>query len=122
MEGLLDQTDGELGAVGVVGVTGLGVVPRLVPGLVPFPPMFGQSWVDFGVVVPPFGVVVAPGAGEADGSGLAANATAAPPTMRSIPDSARVATPRRIPPNDRSGCGSVAGGVNWVAGHGSVGG
>jgi len=69
--------------------------------------MFGQLWVDFGVVAPPFGVVVAPGAaGDADGSGLAANATAAPPTMRSIPDRAMVATARRTPPNDFSGCGS----------------
>ena len=117
--GLRPQTEGELGAVGV---TGLGVVPPLVPGLVPFPPMFGQLWVDLGVVVPPFGVLVAPGAGVADGSGLAANATAAPPTMRSIPDRARVATARRTPPNDRSGCGSGAGGMNGVAGHGSDGG
>jgi hypothetical protein len=71
--------------------------------------MFGQSWVDFGVVVPPFGVVVPPlgllvaaGAGEADGSGLAANATAAPPTTRSAADRASVATPRRTPLNGRS--------------------
>jgi hypothetical protein len=71
--------------------------------------MFGQSWVDFGVVVPPFGVVVPPlgllvaaGAGATDGSGLAANATAAPPTTRSAADRTSVATPRRTPLNGRS--------------------
>jgi hypothetical protein len=85
--------------------------------------MFGQLWV-FGVVVPgvvvpgfvvpgavvpPLGLLVAAGAGEADESGLAANTTAAPPATRSIPDNATVATARRTPPNDRSGCGSGAG-------------
>ena len=96
-------------------MTGAGVVPRFVPRLVPLPPMFGQSWVDFGVVVPPFGVVdppgfVAAGAGEADGSGLAAKATATPPTTRSVADRTTVATDRRSPPNERSGSGSAVGG------------
>jgi hypothetical protein len=85
--------------------------------------MFGQLWVeDFGVVVPPLGLLVAPGAGEADGSGLAANVTAAPPTTRSRPDNAMVATARRTPPNDRSGCASGVAWMNGVAGHGSAGG
>jgi hypothetical protein len=73
----------------------------------PEPPMFGQSpfippvcpgWVE-GAVVPPFvsGVVVVLGAGDAEGSGLAAETTATAPPTRSMADSAAVRTMRLTP-------------------------
>ena len=67
--------------------------------------MFGQFLpVCVRGVVPGFdgwvvgGWVAALGAGEADGSGLAAETTAAPPTRTSPAARAIVATPRRQPP------------------------
>ena len=92
-------------------VAGVGAVLGVVLGAVedppdpldpPDPPMFGQFadepvW-SRGVVVPPLdGLVVVLGAGEADGSGLAAETTATPPPTRSDAASAAVSTVRRTP-------------------------
>jgi len=66
------------------------------------PPMFGQFaplWfgrVD-GAVDPPLEPPLVVGAGELDGSGLAAETTAAAPPTRSSPDSSAVATMRLMP-------------------------
>jgi hypothetical protein len=86
--------------------------------------MFGQFLpVCVRGVVPGFvGWAVALGAGEADGSGLAAETTAAPPTRASPAARARVATPRLQPPVvavggiDASGPG-VAGSSYQSIGH-----
>jgi len=76
----------------------------------PEPPMFGQSpfippvWFGRveGAVVPPLvsGVVVVLGAGDAEGSGLAADTTATAPPTRSMADSAAVSTMRLMPGPD----------------------
>jgi hypothetical protein len=98
------QDRGHVAGVGtVLGVVlgAVGVVPDEPPDP-PEPPMFGQSalepepWLRGGVVVVPSDGVVL-GAGEADGSGLAAETTATPPPTRSNAASAAVSTVRRTP-------------------------
>ena len=77
--------------------------------------MFGQSLVLPLCERPPepglTGWVVALGAGEADGSGLAAETTAAPPTRTSPAARASVAIPRRHPPPAVGGEAGTGAGV-----------
>ena len=91
----------------------------------PEPPMFGQLapvWFArpdgaVGAVVPPLvpPLPLVAGAGEADGSGLAAETTAAAPPMRRSADSAAVMTVRLKPAPDgpatrvSAGCGDAGG-------------
>jgi hypothetical protein len=105
----------------VAGVAAGALLPELLEPPEPDePPMFGQFalfvplWqgrVDGAAVEPPLEPPLVVGAGELDGSGLAAETTAAAPPTRSNPDSIAVATIRLRPgPVERVSTGSgVAG-------------
>ena len=76
---------------------------ELEPSSVPFEPPLGQGWPARGVVVPSS---VAPGVGDADGSGLAAITTAEPPAIIAIARTPAAAY-RRNRAMLASGCGAT---------------
>ena len=90
---------------------------ELEPSSVPFEPALGQGCLPLGVVVPssvvpplepfePSWPLVAPGVGDADGSGLAAITTADPPAIIAIA-STPAAAYRRNRAMLASGCGAT---------------
>jgi hypothetical protein len=108
--------DGAVDGVGVVGVDGppepSGPLPSLLAQLPLWPCRVDgavEPPVD-GAVEPPLeGWLLALGAAEADGSGLAAATTATPPTVNRPAARASVATVRRMPLKPRDAVSTVAG-------------
>jgi hypothetical protein len=91
---------------------GVGValgVPLVVPSFGQFACVPVPSVVDVdGAVDPSDGVVLVAGVGLADGSGLAAETTAAPPAIRSAAAIPPVSAARRKPPMRLAGAGAAA--------------